>query len=134
MGLMDNIKNAQDMAKQAQEAAAQQGGAAAAGAGAMPDAEDMETAQMMQRIGTNGIKGTAKIESISETGKTDPGGGKQFAIGVEVTKEGDDTPYKATFKQNLTQDGIDAYQPGVSCECRIDPQDPSQGVLWGMPA
>ena len=131
MGLMDNIKNAQDMAKQAQEMAAQQGGVPG---GAMPDAEDMEIAQMMQRISANGIKGTAKIESVSETGKTDPGGGKQFAIGVEVTKEGDDTPYKATFKQNLTQDGIDAYQPGVSCECRLDPQDQSKGVLWGMPS
>ena len=132
MGLMDNIKNAQDMAKQAQEMAAQQGGAP--GAGAMPDAEDMEIAQMMQRIGTNGIKATAKIESVAETGKTDPGGGKQFAIGVEVTKEDDHAPYKATFKQNLTQDGIDAYQPGVTCEARIDPQDPSKGVLWGMPS
>ncbi len=75
-----------------------------------------------------------RLKSYPETGKTDPGGGRQFAIGVDVTKEGDDTPYKATFKQNLTQDGIDAYQPGVSCECRLDPQDPSQGVLWGMPS
>jgi hypothetical protein len=133
MGLMDNIKNAQEMAKQAQEAAAQQGGMPA-GAGAMPDAEDMEIAAMMQRIGTNGIKASAKIESITETGKTDPGGGKQFAIGVEVTKEDDPSPYKATFKQNLTQDGIAAYQPGVTCDARIDPQDPSQGVLWGMPS
>jgi hypothetical protein len=132
MGLMDNIKNAQEMAKQAQEAAAQQGGMPA-GAG-MPDAEDMEIAQMMQRIGTNGVKATAKIESISETGKTDPGGGKQFAIGVEVTKEDDPAPYKATFKQNLTQDGIEAYQPGVTCDARLDPQDPSKGVLWGMPS
>src|SRR5882757_1134104 len=115
MGLMDNIKNAQDMAKQAQAAAAQQAGGMPGGA-AMPDAEDMEIAQMMQRIGTNGIKASATIESVTETGKTDPGGGKQFAIGVEVTKEGDPAPYKATFKQNLTQDGIEAYQPGVSCD------------------
>jgi hypothetical protein len=131
MGLMDNVKNAQEMAKQAQEAAAQN--PAGTGGAAMPDAEDMEIAQMMGRISSNGIKATAKIESVTETGKTDPGGGKQFAIGVEVTKEDDPTPYKATFKQNLNQDGIDAYQPGVTCDARIDPQDPSKGVLWGMP-
>jgi hypothetical protein len=131
MGLMDNIKNAQDMAKQAQEMGAQQQGGMGA---AVPDAEDMEIAQMMQRISASGIKATAKIESLAETGKTDPGGGKQFAISVEVTKEDDPAPYKATFKQNLTQDGIEAYQPGITCDARIDPQDPSKGVLWGMPA
>jgi hypothetical protein len=130
MGLMDNIKNAQEMAKQAQEIDAQQQGGMGA---AMPDAEDMEIAQMMQRISANGIKATATIESVTETGKTDPGGGKQCAIGVEVTKENDPAPYKATFKQNLTQDGIEAYQPGVTCDARIDPQDPGKGVLWGMP-
>lgn len=131
MGLMDNIKNAQEMAQQAQQAAAQQGGMPG---GAMPDAEDMEIAQMMQRISANGIKANAKIESVTETGKVDPGGGKQFAIGVEVTKEGDSTPQKATFKQNLTADGIAAYVPGVTCEARLDPQDESKGVLWGMPS
>jgi hypothetical protein len=130
MGLMDNIKNAQEMAKQGQQMGAQQPGGMGA---AMPDAEDMEIAQMMQRISANGIKATAKIESVTETGKTDPGGGKQFAIGVEVTKEDDPAPYKATFKQNLTQDGIEAYQPGITCDARIDPQDPGKGVLWGMP-
>ena len=135
MGLMDNIKQAQEMAKQAQDAAAQQGGMAGGmSAGAAPDSEDMEIAQMMGRISSDGIKGTAKIESVTETGKTDPGGGKQFAIAVEVTREDDPTPYKTTFKQNLNQDGIEAYQPGVTCEARLDPQNPNQGVLWGMPA
>jgi hypothetical protein len=130
MGLMDNVKNAQEMAKQAQQMGAQQPGGMGA---AMPDVEDMEIAQMMQRISANGIKATAKIESVTETGKTDPGGGKQFAIGVEVTKEDDPAPYKATFKQNLTRDGIEAYQPGIACDARIDPQDPGKGILWGMP-
>jgi hypothetical protein len=128
MGFMDNIKNAQEMAKQAQEAAA----GMQTGAGGMSmDAEDMAEAQMMQRITASGVDAIATIESISETGKTSGQGAKQFAIGVEVEKPGE-APYKATIKQYLIPDAVASYQPGGRFNAKIDPQDPSQGVLHGF--
>jgi hypothetical protein len=76
MGMMDNIKKAQEMAQQAQQ---QAGGMA--GAGQMPDAADMEFAQMANKIAQSGLPGVATINSIGETGKAD-GVNKQYAIGV----------------------------------------------------
>jgi hypothetical protein len=129
MGLMDNIKNAQEMAKQAQEMAAQN----PAGAGGMPgmDAEDMAQAQMMQRIATGGVPCIATIEAISETGKTDVTGTKQYAIQCEIAKDGE-APYKATIKQYLQDAAIASYQPGGRFDAKADPQDPSQAVLYGF--
>jgi hypothetical protein len=128
MGLMDNIKNAQEMAKQAQEMAGQ----AQPGMGGMTmDAEDMAEAQMMQRISANGVDAVATIESVGETGKTNGTGAKQYAIQCEIAKGGE-APYKATFKQYLLDDALASYQPGGRFNCKVDPQDPSQGVLHGF--
>src|ERR1700759_1847267 len=102
MGLMDNIKNAQQQAQEmAQQAMAGAGGAAAGGM----DAGDVAQAQMMQRISSEGTPGTAVIKSISETGKTDMGGAKQYAIDVEITRDGVN-PYDATFHQNLQENAV----------------------------
>ncbi len=129
MGLMDNIKNAQEMAKQAQEMAAQN--PAGMGGMAMPDAEDQELAMMMSRISSGGVKVTATIESISETGKINAGSQKQYAIACDIVKDAE-APYKATIKQYLLDDAVGSYVPGTKCDARMDPQDPSQGVLWGF--
>ena len=57
MGLMDNIKKAQDAAQQAM----QQGGA-----GAMsPSAGDAEYANLAMKLNQNGLPGVATISSIS---------------------------------------------------------------------
>ena len=128
MGLMDNFKNAQEMAKQAQEMAAQN----PAGMGGMTmDAEDMAYAQTVQRISAGGVPCIATIEAISETGKTDQGGAKQYAIQCEIAKDGE-APYKATIKQYLQPDAVSSYQPGGRFDAKADPQDPSQAVLYGF--
>jgi hypothetical protein len=98
MGLMDNIKKAQEMAQQAQQ---QQGG----GAAQMPDAADMQYAQLAQKVATSGLPGVATIKSISETGKTDAGVNKQYAIDVSIELEAGDK-YDTTVLQNLTDDAI----------------------------
>ena len=59
MGLMDNIKKAQEMAQQA----AQQGGA-----GQMsPSAGDVEYANLAMKLNQNGLPGVATISSITES-------------------------------------------------------------------
>ena len=64
----------------AEQNAAQQG----VDMSAMPDAADMEYAQTAQKIATSGLPGVATIKSIGETGKTDAGVNKQYAIEVSI--------------------------------------------------
>ncbi len=126
MGLMDNIKKAQEMAQQAQ----QQGG----GAGAqMPDAADMQYAQLAQKIATGGLPGVATINKIDETGKIDAGVNKQYAIDVSIELEAGDK-YETTVMQNLTDDAIGSghYEAGKRFEVKVDPDDKSQALLYGL--
>ncbi len=129
MGMMDNIKKAQEMAAQAQQNAAQQG----VDMTAMPDAADMEYAQTAQKIATSGLPGVATINSISETGKTDAGVNKQYAIEVSIELEAGDK-YDTTVLQNLTEDAIGSghYEAGKRFEVKVDPDDKSKALLYGL--
>ena len=127
MGLMDNIKKAQEMAQQAQQ------GAGAAGTPAMPDAQDMQYAQLANKIAQGGLPGVATIKSIKETGKTDAGVNKQYAIDVAIElAEGD--KYDTTVLQNLTDDAMGSghYEAGKKFEVKVDPDDKSQALLYGL--
>jgi hypothetical protein len=125
MGLMDNIKTAQEMAKQAQEAAAQQG---AGGAPGMPGM-DVAAMQQTQRIAQQGLDGTCEIKAISETGNVDAGGAKEFKIDCEASIGGDS--YQATAMQHLHPGAIDAYQVGKKFEIKADPEDKTKILLMG---
>ena len=129
MGMMDDIKKAQEMAAQAQQNAAAQG----TGIGAMPDAADMEYAQTAQKIATSGLPGVATINSISETGKTDAGVNKQYAIDVSIELEAGDS-YDTTVLQNLTADAIGSghYEAGKRFEVKVDSDDKSKALLYGL--
>jgi hypothetical protein len=127
MGLMDNIKKAQEMAQQAQQ------GAGNVPAGAMPDAQDMEFAQTANKIAQSGLPGVATINAIGETGKTDAGVNKQYAIGVSIELE-DGDKYDTTVMQNLTDDAINSghYEAGKRFEVKVDPDDKSKALLYGL--
>ena len=129
MGLMDNIKQAQEMAQQAQQNA---GGAGTMGAGQMPDAGDMAYAQLAQKVATSGLPGVGTIKSIGETGKTD-GVSKQYAIDVAIELEAGDS-YDTTVLQNLTDDAANSghYVEGKRFEVKVDPDDKSQALLFGL--
>lgn len=127
MGMMDDIKKAQEMAQQA----AQQGGGM--GGAAMPDAADVEYAQTAQKIATSGLPGVATINSIGETGKVDAGVNKQYAIGVSIELE-DGDKYDTTVLQSLTEDAIGSghYEQGKRFEVKVDPDDKSKALLYGL--
>lgn len=131
MGMMDDIKKAQEMAQQAQQAAAQ-GGGGMMSAG-MPDAGDMAYAQLAQKVATSGLPGVATVKSIGETGKVDAGVNKQYAIEVAIELEAGDA-YDTTILQNLTDDAINSghYAAGKRFEVKVDPDDKSQALLFGL--
>src|SRR5262245_23780673 len=128
MGMMDDIKKAQEMAQQAAQNAGGMGGAAA-----RPDAADMEYAQTANKIAQSGLPGVATIKSIKETGKTDAGVNKQYAIDVAIELEGGDS-YDTTVLQNLTEDAIGSghYEEGKKFEVKVDPDDKSKARLYGL--
>ncbi len=123
MGLMDNIKKAQDAAQQAM----QQGGA-----GAMsPDASDVEHANLAMKLNQNGLPGVATINSITESGEGSDPVNKAYDIGVSVALENGES-YDTTVHQYLTQDAVNAYQPGGKFQIKADPDDTSKVMLYGQ--
>jgi hypothetical protein len=129
MGMMDDIKKAQEMAAQAAQQA-QQGGA---GAMTPPDAADIQYAQLAQKVATSGLPGVATIKSIGETGKIDAGVNKQYAIEVSIELEAGDK-YDTTVMQNLTDDAIGSghYEAGKKFEVKVDPDDKNQALLFEL--
>jgi hypothetical protein len=99
----------------------------------MPDAADMEYAQLAQKVAQSGLPGTATIKSIGETGKIDAGVNKQYAIEVAVELEAGDS-YDTTVLQNLTGDAISSghYEAGKRFEVKVDPDDKSKALLYGL--
>jgi hypothetical protein len=122
MGLMDNIKKAQEMAQQA----AQQGGA-----GQMsPSAGDVEYANLAMKLNQNGLPGTATINSVTESGEGSDPVNKAYDIAVSVELE-DGQSYDTSVHQYLTQDAVNAYQPGKKFQIKADPDDTSKVMLYG---
>ena len=123
MGLMDNIKKAQEMAQQA----AQTGGA-----GQMsPSAGDAEYAQLAMKLNQNGMPGVATISSITESGAGSDPVNKAYDIAVSVDLENGQS-YDTTVFQYLTDDAVKAYQPGGKFEIKADPDDTSKVMLYGQ--
>jgi hypothetical protein len=123
MGLMDNIKKAQEAAQQAM----QQGGA-----GQMsPDAGDVEYANLAMKLNQNGLAGVATINAITEAGAGSDPVNKAYDIGVSVELENGQS-YDTTVHQYLTQDAVNAYQPGGKFQIKADPDDTSKVMIYGQ--
>jgi hypothetical protein len=123
MGLMDNIKKAQEMAQQA----AQTGGQ-----GSMsPSAGDVEYANLAMKLNENGLPGVATISSITESGEGSDPVNKAYDIAVSVELENGQS-YDTLVHQYLTQDAVNTYQPGGRFQVKADPDDASKVMLYGQ--
>jgi hypothetical protein len=122
MGLMDNIKKAQEMAQRAQQKG---------GAGQMsPSAGDVEYANLAMRLNQNGLPGVATVNSITESGAGSDPVNKAYDIAVSVELQKRES-YDTTVHQYLTADAVNAYQPGKKFEIKADPDDTSKLMLYG---
>ena len=122
MGLMDNIKKAQEMAQQA----TQQGMPGQAS----PSGSDVEYANLAMKLNQNGLPGVATINSITESGEGSDPVNRAYDIGVRVELE-NGRSYDTTVHQYLTAEAVNAYQPGGRFQIKADPDDPSQVMLYG---
>ena len=122
MGLMDNIKKAQEMAQQA----------AQGGQGNMsPSAGDVDYANLAMKLNQNGVPGVATINSITESGEGSDPVNKAYDIAVSVALESGET-YDTTVHQYLTAEAVNAYQPGGKFQIKADPDDTSKVMLYGQ--
>jgi hypothetical protein len=123
MGLMDNIKKAQEAAQQAM----QQGGPG----GMSPSAGDVEYANLAMKLNQNGLPGVATINSITESGEGSDPVNTAYDIAVSVELENGQS-YGTTVHQYLTQDAVNAYQPGGKFQIKADPDDTSKVMIYGQ--
>jgi hypothetical protein len=122
MGLMDNIKKAQEMARQA----------AQGGQGSMsPAAGDVEYANLAMKLNQSGLPGVATINSITESGAGSDPVNKAYDIAVSVELENGES-YDTVIHQYLTEDAVNAYQPGGKFQVKADPDDTSNVMIYGQ--
>lgn len=122
MGLMDNIKKAQEMAQQAA-----QGGQS----NMSPSAGDVEYANLAMKLNQNGLPGVATINSITESGEGSDPVNKAYDIAVSVELENGQS-FDTTVHQYLTADAVNAYQPGGKFQIKADPDDTSKVMIYGQ--
>jgi hypothetical protein len=122
MGLMDNIKKAQEMAQQAAQGGANQ---------MSPSAGDVDYANLAMKLNQNGLPGVATINSITESGEGSDPVNKAYDLAVSVQLENGES-YDTTVHQYLTEDAVKAYQPGGKFEIKADPDDTSKVMLYGQ--
>jgi hypothetical protein len=121
MGMMDDIKKAQEMAQQAM----QQGGA-----GQMsPSAGDVEYANLAMKLNSSGLPGVATINSVTESGEGSDPVNKAYDIAVSVELQ-DGRSYDTVVHQYLTADAVGSYQPGKRFEVKADPDDTGKVMLY----
>ena len=120
MGFMDKFKQAGEMAKSAGQSMTKEG---------MTDATAYRDRAV--KLNNSGVNTPATIKSMSETGKTDMGGGKEVAFDVEVTPAAGE-PYSATFTQSMQSSVLEMLQPGAAINVRVDPDDRSSMLFWGL--
>ena len=122
MGLMDNIKKAQEMAQQATQG----------GAGQMsPSAGDVDYANLAMKLNQSGLPGVATINSINESGEGSDPVNKAYDIAVSVELENGES-YDTVIHQYLTDDAVNAYQPGGRFQIKADPDDTSKVMIYGQ--
>jgi hypothetical protein len=124
MGFMDRMKDAasqaSQMAKSAGESMSPQG---------MTDAAAYRDRAI--KLNQSGVNMPATVKAMSETGKTDMGGGKEIAFEVEV-RPADGPAYDNTFTQSMQASLLESLQPGAEITVRVDPDDKTAMLFWGM--
>lgn len=121
MGFMDKMK---DAANQASKSA---GLGMGTGMGVGDQAAYRDRAI---KLNQSGVNHPATVTTMTETGNSDPGGGKEIRFEVEVRPAGAN-PYAATFSQFVVAGSMSGVSEGSEITVRVDPDDPSSMLFWG---
>jgi hypothetical protein len=124
MGFMDRMKDA------ANEASKKAGLGMGTGMGV---GDQRAYQQKAMRLNEAGVNHPATVKSMTETGNTDPGGGKEVQFEIEVQPAGG-SPYTTTFTQFMVEGSIRGVEAGSTITVRVDPEDPNSMLFWGQGA
>jgi hypothetical protein len=83
------------------------------------------------KLNQNGLPGVATIKSITLSGAGSDPVNKAYDVQVSVDLENGQS-YDTTVHQYLTQDAVNAYQPGGRFQIKADPDDTSKVMLYGQ--
>jgi hypothetical protein len=82
------------------------------------------------KLNQSGLPGVATINSLTESGEGSDPVNKAYDIAVSVELENGQS-YDTVVHQYLTQDAVNAYQPGRRFQVKADPDDTSKVMLYG---
>jgi hypothetical protein len=85
------------------------------------------------RLNQSGVNHPATVKTMSETGNSDPGGGKEIQFQVEV-QPANANPYAASFMQFMVEASLTGVAEGSEITVRVDPDDPNTMMFWGAGA
>ena len=83
------------------------------------------------KLNQNGLPGVATINSVTESVEGSDPVNKAYDIGVSDQLENGES-YDTTVHQYLTDDAVNAYQPGGRFQIKADPDDTSKVMLYGQ--
>jgi hypothetical protein len=126
MGFMDKMKG---MQQQAQDAMANSGGMQGAmGGGDM--AAQAAYAQLAQKLGAAGVEAPGTLNTMTDTGETDPGGSHKVEFAVTIAPSGGE-PYQATISQYMLPAQLEGMSEGGAITVKFDPDNPQMALIYG---
>jgi hypothetical protein len=91
----------------------------------------VEYANLAMKLNQSGLPGVATINSITESGAGSDPVNKAYDIAVSVELENGES-YDTVIHQYLTEDAVNAYQPGGKFQVKADPDDTSKVMIYGQ--
>lgn len=81
------------------------------------------------RLNETGVNRPATITAMRETGRTDPGGGKEIEFSVDVDPGTDS--YAGVFTQYIVAGELKGAEVRSPIMVRVDPDDRAVMMFWG---
>jgi hypothetical protein len=91
----------------------------------------VEYANLAMKLNQSGLPGVASVDSITESAAGSDPVNKAYDIAVSVELE-NGASYDTVIHQYLTQDAVNAYQPGGRFQVKADPDDTSKVMIYGQ--
>ena len=126
MGFMDKMKG---MQQQAQDAMSNAGGMQQ-GAGGGDMAAQAAYAQLAQKLQAGGVEAPGTLNTMQDTGETDPGGSHKIQFAVTIAPSGGE-PYPATISQYMLPAQLEGMSEGGAITVKFDPDNPQMALIYG---
>jgi hypothetical protein len=126
MGFMDKMKG---MQQQAQDSMSNAGGMQQ-GMGGGDMAAQAAYAQLAQKLQAGGVEAPGTLNTMQDTGETDPGGSHKIDFAVTIAPSGGE-PYQATISQYMLPAQLEGMSEGGAITVKFDPDNPQMALIYG---